>query len=142
MISATFTFHKNNMKILKISIIAVFAILPFTNFAQQAINFESGYTEVFFSNKLDINDLAKIETDLSEKGINLNYNYLKFAKDGKLVAIEYHVTAGKVGAADKTEDTNVAIGFIVNTDPHGKYGIIAGQKESIQKRRIELEKKN
>ena len=42
-----------------------------------------------------------IQSTLSEKGITLKYHNLKFAKDGKLTTIEYHVTKDKCGAADK-----------------------------------------
>jgi len=83
-----------------------------------------------------------MKKELSEKGINLSYDYIKFTKDGKLSGIEYHVTSGKVSAADKSEDLDKEIGFIINNDPKGKYGIIAGEKESILKMRIEKEKKN
>lgn len=130
------------MKFTKITFVAIFFLLPFSNFAQHAVNFQNGYTTVFFSHQLNFDDLSKMKKELSEKGINLSYDYLKFTKDGKLSGIEYHVTSGKVSAADKSEDLDKEIGFIINNDPKGKYGIIAGEKESILKMRIEKEKKN
>jgi len=50
------------------------------------------------------------------------------------------VKSGNVSGADETEDTQKEIGFIINNNPNSKYGIIVGEKESIQKRRAILEK--
>lgn len=130
------------MALSKIIIIAIFMILPFSNFAQQGVKFEKTYTEVCFSNNLNIQDLSQIQTVLSEKGIHLNYNYLKFGEDDKLAAIKYHVISGKVFAIDESYEPVFEIGFIINTEPQKKYDIIAGTKQQIEKRRVELEMKN
>lgn len=101
------------------------------------------YIEIYFSDKLDISDLASIQANLLKKDTKLNYDYLKFDKYGKLRAIEYHVWYKKVGGSDKTTDTNTEIGFIIDTDvnPNPKYGIIVGKKDEIQKLRVKLESK-
>ncbi|MEO8820780.1 MAG: hypothetical protein ABI267_10955, partial [Ginsengibacter sp.] len=77
---------------------------------------DDSYIEIYFSDKLDISYLASIQSNLSKKYIKLNYDYLKFDKDGKLRAIEYHVWYKKVGGSDKTTETNKENGFIINTD--------------------------
>lgn len=130
------------MKLTKLTIIGGFLILFFSNFTQSPKHFENNVIEVYFSNKLDINDLCIIKTDLIKEGIKLNYDYLKFTADGKLSAIEYHVTTKKFGGGDKTDDINKEIGFIVNFNPNAKYGIIVGSKETIKKRREVLDKQN
>ena len=60
----------------------------------------------------------------------------------KLTTIEYHVTKDKCGAADKNQNANFEMGFIINTDSLRKYDIIAGTKQQIETKRIELKKKN
>jgi len=130
------------MKSSKILILGIFVILLFSNFRQRSIWFQNGLIEVYFSNKLDIADLSKIKTDLLEKGIKLNYDYLKFGEDGKLVAIKYRVRGDKFGGADETDNLNNEIGFIINTNPNRKYDIIVGPKDDVQKRRIALSKQN
>jgi hypothetical protein len=102
--------------------------------------YQKGLIEVYFSNRLDIADLAKIKTDLSEKGFKLNYDYLKFAGDGKLSAIKYFVKAEKFGGGDESDSLNTELGFIINTSPNRKYDIMVGTKEQIQKKRMTFEK--
>jgi hypothetical protein len=92
-----------------------------------------------FSNKLEITDLAKIETDLLEKGFKLNYNYLKFGDNGKLEAIKYYVKADKFSGSDESNNLTNETGFIINTNPKRKYDIIVGPKEQIQKKRMMFE---
>ena len=130
------------MKHLKFTILGFFVVLIFSNFTNYTSNLDNNLIEIYFSNKLDINDLSKIKTDLFQQGIKLNYKSLKFGADDKLTQIDYYVTAGKFGGGDATEDTQKEIGFIINTDPNPKYGIIVGSKESIQKRRTVLESQN
>lgn len=129
------------MKSSKLSMAAAIIVLLFTNLSFRTSPTEDSFVEVYFSNKLDISDLAKMQSDLSKKDIKLNYDYLKFNKDGKLKGIEYHVSYKKIGGSDETTDTNTEIGFIINTDPSpkSKYGIIVGKKEDIQKRHMVLD---
>jgi len=102
---------------------------------------EERYVEVVFSHNLAISDLALIQNNLFKKEIFLNYDYLKFDKDGKLQAIKYSVKYKKVGGSDESEDMKRELGFIINTDSnlHPKYGIIVGFKDQIEKRRIQIE---
>ena len=129
------------MKSSKFYMAAAIIVLLFTNLSFRSSPTEDSFTEVYFTNKLDINDLAKMQSDLSKKDIILNYDYLKFNADGKLKGIEYHVRYKRVGGSDETNDTNTEIGFIVNTDPNptSKFGIIVGKKDDIQKRHIVLD---
>jgi hypothetical protein len=127
------------MKLSKITLVGTLLIVFLSNFIKPSIKLDNSLIEVYFSNKQDIGNLAKIKSDLLEKSIKLNYDYLKFTPNGKLSAIEYQVTTDKFGGSDKTDDTNKEIGFIISTDPKSKFGIIVGTKESIQKRKIALE---
>lgn len=123
------------MKFSKIVITGLFVVLFFSNFKEVSICYQDSLIEVYFSNKLEITDLAKIKTDLSEKGFKLNYDYLKFGDNGKLIAIKYYVKAEKFGGGDESNNLNNEIGFIINTSPNPKYNIIVGTKEQIQKKR-------
>jgi len=127
------------MKFSKIVITALLVVLFFTNFKEAPAYYQNSLTEVYFSNKLDITDLAKIKTDLAEKGFKLNYDYLKFGDKGNLTAIKYFVKAAKFGGGDESDSLNNEPGFIINTSPNRKYDIIVGTKDQIQKRRMTLE---
>jgi hypothetical protein len=127
------------MKYLKFTKVAAITVLLFSNLSFRTISTEDHFVEVYFSDKLDINNLSKLQSDLLEKNIKLNYDYLKFTKDGKLEEIEYDVTYEKVRGSDKTTDTHSPIGFIIDTNVNPKFGIIVGAKEAIQKRRMLLE---
>jgi len=110
------------------------SLLFFCDFSSRVKTYESHFIEVYFSNKLTLSDLAKTQSDLSAKSIKLNYDYLRFGSDGKLTEIEYHVSAEKFGASDRSTNTAIELGFIIDTDPNPKFGIIAGTREQIQKR--------
>ncbi len=128
------------IKFSKSAFIGILVILFFSNFEGRLACFQKSFIEVYFSNKLNIDDLAKIKTDLSKKEINLNYDYLKFGDDGKLVAIKYYVKGEKFGGGDEADSlNNNEIGFIINTSLNRKYNVIVGSKKSIQKKRIALE---
>lgn len=122
------------MKTSNLLIASLVAFLAFANLSFNNAPAEDSFIEVYFSNKQDIKDLAQIQSDLLKKDIKLNYDYLKFNKDGKLQEIGYNVKTNKVGGSDETDDTNTEIGFIINTDPNpkAKYGIIVGTKEQVQ----------
>jgi hypothetical protein len=47
----------------------------------------------------------------------------------------------KVGGGDETNNAHNPIGFIIDTNSNPKYGIIVGQKDKIQKRRMDWENK-
>ncbi|MGN6193626.1 MAG: hypothetical protein ACTHOB_01730 [Ginsengibacter sp.] len=96
--------------------------------------------EVYFSDSFNISNLSAIQSDLAEKNIQLNYDYLKFNSDGKLKEIKYRVWYKEVGGGDETTDAHNSIGFIIDTNTNPKYGII-GEKDKIQKRRMDLESK-
>lgn len=130
------------MKYSKIGVVGIVITLFFSSFTPLSKPPEDSFIEVYFSNKLNLADLAKIQSDLAEKEIRLNYDYLKFGNDGQLAGIEYHVKAWKVGGSDSTSDTRAEIGFIIDTAKNPKYGIIVGPKNAIQKRRMVLEKGN
>jgi hypothetical protein len=129
------------MKFSKIAITGLLMVLFFSNFKEATRCYQNSLIEVYFSNKLDIADLANMKTDLSEKGYKLNYDYLKFGDDGKLAAIKYYVKAEKFGGADESDNLNTELGFIINTSPNRTYDIIVGTKEQIQKRRMMFENK-
>jgi hypothetical protein len=129
------------MKFSKIAITGLLMVIFFSNFKEASMCYQNSLIEVYFSNRLDIADLAKIKTDLSEKGFKLNYDYLKFEGDGKLSAIKYFVKAEKFGGGDESDSLNTELGFIINTSPNRKYDIIVGTKEQIQKRRMTFENK-
>lgn len=131
------------MKTAKRTLIAFFVFISFTNFTNGSyVLKEDAYIEVYFSNKLEFNDLVKIKLDLSEKAIILNYKQLEFNEDGKLSSIQYKFTADKVGGSDGSNNTAEEIGFIINTSTKPKYGIIVGTKKQIQQKRLMLEKSN
>jgi hypothetical protein len=70
--------------------------------------------EVRFNHQLTFNDLALIKLNLAQKGITLEYKYLKFDDEGKLVAISFSVDCndGMRGSADNDKVTNNStIGF-------------------------------
>ncbi len=131
------------MKYLKAINCIAFTFIFFSNTSFRMKPTDDSFVEVYFSDKQNISDLAGIQATLAKQEIKLNYDLLRFDKEGKLQAIEYHVSYKKVSGSDKTNSTHEEIGFIINTDPHPNkhYGIIVGSKDSIQKRRKELENK-
>lgn len=131
------------MEVLKLLKPAVVAILLFSNLSFCSIPTDDQYIEVYFSDKLNINDLAKIETEMAERNIKLTYNYLRFNDKGKLKEIDYYVWYKRSGGGDKITDTHKENGFIINIDPDpkAKYDVIVGDKDRIQQWRISLEKK-
>ncbi|MDP4164246.1 MAG: hypothetical protein Q8898_14185 [Bacillota bacterium] len=122
------------MKFSKIVITGLLVVLFFTDFKEAPVYYQNSLIEVYFSNKLDIADLAEIKADLAEKGFKLNYDYLKFGDNGKLTAIKYYVKAEKFGGGDESYNLNNELGFIINTSPNRKYDIIVGTKDQIQKK--------
>ncbi|MGN6533735.1 MAG: hypothetical protein ACTHK0_18490 [Ginsengibacter sp.] len=127
------------MKFPKIIITGLLVVFFFSSFKDASKRNQNNLIEVYFSNKLEIADLAKIKTDLLEKGFKLNYNYLKFDDNGKLKAIKYYVKADKFSGADESNNLTTEIGFVINTSAGRKYDIIVGTKAQIQKRRIIFE---
>lgn len=99
----------------------LFAFFIFCSFTKHDTSLNENIIEVYFSNKLDIYDLAKIKTDLQQQEIKLDHHSLKFGKDGKLTPISYNVNAGKFSGADSTDDTLKEISFIINKEPYAKY---------------------
>ena len=85
------------MKVLKYLFTVLLVLICFSNIKEVPMWYQNSLIEVYFSNKLDIADLAKIRADLSDKGFKLNYDYLKFGENGKLSAIKYFVKADKFG---------------------------------------------
>lgn len=126
------------LKVTKTSAVAVLLLFILSFRYQPA---EDNYLEVYFSDTLTISNLSAIQSDLAEKQIKLNYDYLKFNKDSRLKEIKYQVWYKKVGGGDETTDTRKPIGFIIDTNPNPKYGIIVGAKDKIQKQRMDLESK-
>ena len=129
------------MKYLKLTKVAAVAILLLFILSFRSKTTEDSYIEVYFSDTLDISNLSAIQSDLAQKNIKLNYDYLKFNKDGKLKEIKYFVWYKKTGGGDETNDAHNPLGFIIDTNPNPKYGIIVGSKDGIQKRRLEWESK-
>lgn len=129
------------MKYLKVSKAATVVVLLLFILSFRYKTTEDNYIEVYFSDSLNISNLSAIQSDLAEKNIKLNYDYLKFNSDGKLKEIKYRVWYKKVGGGDETTDAHNSIGFIIDTNPNPKYGIIVGEKDKIQKRRMDLERK-
>jgi len=127
------------MKYAKMTIVGACLILFCSNFSAPPKVLEDTFVEIYFSNKLNLSDLAGIQSSLAAKEIKLNYTHLRFDTDGKLTEIEYRVAFHGVGGGDQTDNTKIEIGFIVNTSIKPKYGIIVGDKESIQKRRLIFE---
>ena len=128
------------MKYSKFAKAGVIIILLFSNLSFRTISNEDSFIEVYFTDKLDISNLAPIQSQLSEKNIRLNYDYLKFNSNGKLREIGYHVTYKKASGSYETTDTHTEIGFIIDITPNPKYGILIGTKEDIQKRRLVYER--
>jgi hypothetical protein len=128
------------MKYLKLTkaAAAIVLLLSILSFRSKT---EDSYIEVYFSDTLNISNLSAIQSDLAEKNIKLNYDYLKFNKDGKLNEIKYSVWYKKVGGSDETNNAHNPIGFIIDTNSNPKYGIIVGQKDKIQKSRMDWENK-
>ena len=127
------------MKFSKLLLTGLLVIFLFSNFKNPSKRYQNNLIEVYFSNKLEIADLAKIKKDLLEKGFKLNYYYLKFGENGKLQAIKYYVKADKFGGGDESNNLTTEIGFVINTTPSRKYDIIVGTKEQIPKRRMMFE---
>ena len=127
------------MKFSKIVVTGLLVVFFFSNFKDPSKRNQNNLIEVYFSNKLEIADLAKMKTDLLEKGFKLNYDYLRFGDNGKLKAIKYNVKADKFSGADESNNLTTEIGFVINTSPSRKYDIIVGTKEQIQKRRMMFE---
>jgi len=129
------------MKYLKVAKAAAAIVLLLSILSFRSKTTEDSYIEVYFSDTLNISDLSAIQSDLAEKNIKLNYDYLKFNKDGKLKEIKYSVWYKKVGGGDETNNAQNLIGFIIDTNSNPKYGIIVGQKDKIQKSRMDWENK-
>ena len=84
--------------------------------------------EVRFNHQLVFNDLALIKLNLAQKGITLEYKYLKFDEEGKLVAISFSVDCndGLRGSADNDKVTNNSkIGFYrdYNKEAKSPFGV-------------------
>lgn len=79
--------------------------------------------EVRFTHLLEFDDLALIKLNMAQKGITLDYKYLKFDDSGKLVAISFRVDCnnGMRGSADSDKVTNNSrIGFYRDYDKEAK----------------------
>jgi hypothetical protein len=88
----------------------------------------SSKIEVRFNHQLVFNDLALIKLNLAQKGITLEYKYLKFDDAGKLVAISFTVDCndGMRGSADNDKVTNDSrIGFYrdYNKEAKSPFGV-------------------
>jgi hypothetical protein len=90
---------------------------------QQKTNDAPSKIEVRFNHQLTFNDLALIKLNLAQKGITLEFKYLKFDDAGKLVAISFCVDCndGMRGSADNDKVTNSSkIGFYRDYDKEAK----------------------
>jgi hypothetical protein len=90
---------------------------------QQKTNDTASKIEVRFNHQLTFSDLALIKLNLAQKGITLEYKYLKFDEEGKLVAISFSVDCndGMRGSADNDKITNNSkIGFYRDYDKDAK----------------------
>lgn len=95
---------------------------------QQKANDTPSKIEVRFNHQLVFNDLALIKLNLAQKGITLEYKYLKFDDAGKLVAISFTVDCndGMRGSADNDKVTNNStIGFYrdYNKETKSPFGV-------------------
>lgn len=85
---------------------------------------------VYFSNKLDFNDLFKMKLDLAEKQINVNYQMLEFDNEGKLSSIKFKVISeGKFCGAGATSDLETSYGFSIDRSPNAKYYFEVGLRK-------------
>lgn len=117
-------------KIMKffISILLVSGMfLSFSSFTPTSVRQKANDTpskvEVRFNHQLVFNDLALIKLTLAQKGITLEYKYLKFDEEGKLVAISFSVDCndGMRGWADNGKVTNDSrTGFYRDYDKEAK----------------------
>ncbi len=96
--------------------------------------FNDDKTEVFFSNKLQFDDLVKLKLDLAEKKIVVNYELLEFDKTNKLKAIAFSVISeDKFCGSGKILDlSKYEYGFRVDKSPKAdvyfSVGITKGYK--------------
>ena len=81
--------------------------------------FNDDKTEVYFSNKMQFDDLAKMKLDLAEKKIAVNYELLEFDKTNKLKSIAFSVISeGRYCGTGKILDlSKYAYGFRLDKSP-------------------------
>ena len=102
-------------------------ILPLflTSFTKSNVNDEK--IGVFFSNRLDFNDLVKMKLDLSQKQIIVNYQTLEFDKSGKLKSIDFEVISeGKYCGSGKSNNLTKEYGFSIDKSPMASEYFIVG----------------
>lgn len=95
---------------------------------RQKANDTPSKIEIRFNHQLVFNDLVLIKLNLAQKGITLEYKYLKFDEAGKLVAISFSVDChdGFRGSADNDKITNDSrIGFYrdYNKEAKSPFGV-------------------
>ena len=79
------------------------------------INSNDEKIDVYFSNKLDFNDLVKMKLDLSQKQVIVNYQTLEFDNNGKLKSIGFGVISeGKYCGSGKTNNLTKEYGFRID----------------------------
>lgn len=92
----------------------------FTKF--DLVNSNNEKIEVYFSNKLEFNDLVKMKLDLSQKQIVVNYQFLEFDNDGKLKSIGFTVISeGKYCGSGKTTNLKNEYGFSIDKTANAQF---------------------
>ena len=91
----------------------------FTNFNSKSSDSEK--IEVYFSKKLEFNDLVKMKLDLSQQQIILNYQSMEFDSQNKLKSIGFSVISeGKYCGSGKTGNLIKEYGFSIDKSPHAE----------------------
>lgn len=74
---------------------------------------EQPRVEVVFTRAMNFNDLVRIQTELAQKGIALDYRKLEFDDEGKLLALHFLVDCGDgfKGAAQRPLTYKGRFGF-------------------------------
>jgi hypothetical protein len=70
------------MKSSKIAKCIAIIVLLFSNLSLSTKPTGDSFVEVYFSGKQDIIDLVGIQADLAKQAIKLNYDFLRFNKEG------------------------------------------------------------
>ena len=86
--------------------------------------------EVYFSNKLDFNDLVKLRLELAEKKINVNYQMLEFNAQGQLASIKFNVTSdGKYCGSGGSSVLDKEYGFSIDRSPNAQFYFQVGLRK-------------
>ncbi len=97
---------------------------------KDAANFSEEKIEVYFSNKMNFNDLVKMKLDLSEKQINVVYQQIEFDDKDKLKFIKFKVfSEGSYRGSGGTADLETGYGFIIDRDPKALFYFQVGVRK-------------